>query len=283
MTRQTLDISAIILTKNEHLHIRRCLDNICPIAKQVFVVDCFSSDDTVDICREYANVAVFQHAWPGLYATQFNWALDHLPIQTTWVLRLDADEYLTDDLKTALREQLPHLPLEVTGLTFYLRRIFLNRHIRYGMPTVKLLRCFRFKTGRCEERNMDEHIALFKGSIQELPYEFADHNLNNLSWWIHKHVGYAEREAQDMLAIMDKTANMASITGQAADKRLKKYKYARLPLFWRSFAYFFYRYFLRVGFLDGKEGFLWHFFQGWWYRTLVDAKIYEFHKKNQPN
>ncbi|QWO85735.1 hypothetical protein J5W67_11385 [Candidatus Akkermansia timonensis] len=57
-----------------------------------------------------------------------------------------------------------------------------------------------------------------------------------------------------------------------------KRTYARLPLFWRGFAYFCYRYILRFGFLDGKEGFLWHFLQCWWYRTLVDAKVMEIKK-----
>lgn len=74
-----LDLSVIILAKNEELHIRRCLENILPAAKEVFVIDCFSTDNTAAICREYPRVQVLQHEWPGLYAPQFNWALDPLP------------------------------------------------------------------------------------------------------------------------------------------------------------------------------------------------------------
>ena len=89
-----LDISVIILTLNEELHIRRCIENVRSIAKQIFVVDCFSTDRTVDIAKELG-AEVHQHEWPGNQAAQFNWALENLPIATEWVLRLDADEYLT--------------------------------------------------------------------------------------------------------------------------------------------------------------------------------------------
>ena len=136
---------------------------------------------------------------------------------------------------------------------------------------------------------MDEHIQLKEGEAIELKNEFADDNLNNLSWWTQKHIGYAIREATDLLdmeydltgsAKNDETINLSS---QALKKRRRKHGYAKKPLFWRSFAYFIYRYFFKLGFLEGKEGFLWHFLQGWWYRTLVDAKVYEIKRKSEGN
>ena len=149
------------------------------------------------------------------------------------------------------------------------------------MPKIKLLRLFQYGKAQSEVRLMDEHIQLSDGISIEFENEFADDNLNNLSWWTQKHIGYAIREAVDMLDIEFNLTGVAAgdchrnISPQAAKKRMKKHSYARKPLFWRSFAYFCYRYFLKGGFLDGKEGFLWHFLQGWWYRTLVDAKILE--------
>lgn len=278
-----LDLSVIILTKDEELHIRRCLDRIAPIAKEVFIIDSYSTDRTLEIAKEYPNVQILQNKWVN-YATQFNWALANAPIGTAWVLRLDADEYLTQELTEELIAELPMHGPDVTGVIFPLRRVFLGRVIRKGMPQVKLLRMFRFGKAKSEIRLMDEHIELTEGHAVEFKNEFADDNLNNLSWWTQKHVGYAIREAVDLLDIEfgltgsgDGDADR-NISQQALAKRKMKHKYARQPLFWRSFAYFVYRYFLKRGFLEGKEGFLWHFLQGWWYRTLVDAKVYEIKK-----
>lgn len=278
-----LDISIIILTFNEEIHIKRCLDNISTFVKDVFIIDCFSTDKTVEIAQTYDNVTILQNRWVN-YATQFNWGLQHAPIQTKWVLRLDADEYLTDELKRELVDRLPSLSSQYTGIVFPLRRVFLGRTIRKGMPEVKLLRLFQYGKAQSEKRLMDEHIQLFEGEPIEFKNEFVDDNLNNLSWWSQKHIGYSIREAVDLLDIEYDLTGIAKedenriISEQAKAKRLKKHKYASQPLFWRSFAYFCYRYFFRLGFMEGKEGFLWHFLQGWWYRTLVDAKIYEIKK-----
>ena len=279
-----LDLSVIILTYNEELHIRRCLENVKPIAKEVFIIDSFSTDKTLDIARKFTNVHILQNKWENNYAKQFNWGLEHAPISTQWVLRLDADEYLLPELKEEFGEKLPSLSDDVTGIIFNRRHIFMGKWMRRGIYPVKLLRVFRYGKGMCEQRLMDEHIQLTEGHAVEFEHDFCDHNLNNLSWFCHKHVNYAIREAVDLLDIeLDltgaaETDNDKEISPQALAKRMKKHKYARQPLFWRSFAYFCYRYFLKGACLDGKVGFIWTFLQGWWYRTLVDAKVYEVKK-----
>ena len=278
-----LDISAIILTFNEEMHIKRCLDNISTIVKEVFIVDSYSTDKTLEIAKEYKNVTILQNKWVN-YATQFNWGLKNAPIKTEWIIRLDADELLLPELIEELRQKMPTLDECVTGITLKRRHIFLGKWMKRGTYPVKLLRIFKNGKAICEERFMDEHIQLLEGTSVEMEYDFVDHNLNNISWWANKHVGYSIREAVDLLDIeLDLTGSAATDEGrnineQAQSKRMKKHKYARQPLFWRSFAYFCYRYFFKLGFLEGKEGFLWHFLQGWWYRTLVDAKIYEIKK-----
>ena len=197
------------------------------------------------------------------------------------MLRLDADEYLMPELLDELQEKLPFMPEDVTGIIFNRRHIFMGQWMRRGIYPVKLLRMFRYGKGMCEQRLMDEHIQLTEGRAVEFEHDFCDHNLNNLSWFCHKHVNYAIREAVDLLDIefdltgAAETDNNKEISLQAIAKRMKKHKYARQPLFWRSFAYFCYRYFLRGACLDGKVGFIWTFLQGWWYRALVDAKVYE--------
>jgi hypothetical protein len=127
---------------------------------------------------------------------------------------------------------------------------------------------------------MDEHIQIIGGETLTFRYDFVDHNLNNISWWTNKHVDYAIREAIDLLNIeyglYEKDLIFSKYMGeQALRKRKLKLSYVKQPLFVRSFIYFIYRYIFRMGFLDGKEGFLWHFLQGWWYRTLVDVKVLE--------
>ena len=275
-----LDISAIILTFNEEMHIKRCLDNISSIVKEVFIIDSYSTDRTLEIVKEYDNVTVLQNKWVN-YATQFNWGLKTAPIKTKWVLRLDADELLLPELIEELEQKIPILEEDVTGITLKRRHIFLGKWMKRGTYPVKLLRIFKKDKAICEERFMDEHIQLLEGKGVEMEHDFVDHNLNNISWWANKHVGYSIREAVDLLDIEFNLTGSAvtdegkNINEQAQSKRMKKHKYAKQPLFWRSFAYFCYRYFFKMAFLEGKEGFLWTFMQGWWYRTLVDAKIFE--------
>ena len=204
-----------------------------------------------------------------------------MSIDTQWVLRLDADEYLLPELVQELQTKLPLLPDDVTGIIFNRRHIFMGKWMKRGIYPVKLLRVFRYGKGMCEQRLMDEHIQLTEGYAIEFEHDFCDHNMNNLSWFCHKHVNYAIREAVDLLDIelnltgVAETDSDKEISPQALAMRMKKHKYAKQPLFWRSFAYFCYRYFLKGACLDGKIGFIWTFLQGWWYRMLVDAKVYE--------
>lgn len=276
------DLTIIILTKDEALHIARCLENLNRIAQKVYVIDCHSTDGTQKIAKSFG-AEVVEHDWPGNQAAQFNWALDNLPIETEWILRLDADEYLLPELIEEIEVKLPKIPKDVTGIIFKRRHIFLDRWMKGGIYPVKLLRTFRRGHGRYEQRLMDEHITLLDGKTVEFDNDFCDHNLNNISWFCKKHVDYSVREAAEML---DSELNLSGhksastdLTDQAKEKRMKKESYARKPMFWRSFAYFLYRYIFKGAWRDGKEGFIFTFIQGWWYRTLVDAKIYEIKKK----
>ena len=279
-----LDISVIILTYNEEKHIERCIANAKKFAKTIYVVDSFSTDATVQIAKNLGAI-VFQNKWENNYAKQFNWGLNNLPIATEWVFRLDADEYLTDELIDEINQKFPSIDTEVSGIVFPLRRFFLNQYVKRGIGKMNLLRLFKYGKAQCEERWMDEHIKISEGKAIIFDNGFCDHNLNNIGWWTQKHNQYSIREAIDILNIeynflpSEKDSSDYSMSIDAEEKRRKKIKYSKMPLFWRSFYFFLYRYFYKLGFTEGKEAFLWHFLQGWWYRTLVDAKIYEI-KKN---
>lgn len=278
-----LDLSVIVLTYNEEIHIKRCIDNVKAIAKDIVIIDSESTDKTVDIAKD-AGASVYVHKWPGNQAAQFNWALDNVPISTEWILRLDADEYLTPELIEEIKLKLPNVPEGINGIMLPLKNVWMGKPLKHGGATIKILRLFRNGYGRYEPRMMDEQLEISEGEISEFEHPFADDNLNDLNWWTTKHLGYSNREAAELLDVEFNLSgraadgNLSNLSPDARHRRELKLKYAKQPLFWRSFAYFIYRYFVKGGFLEGKEGFLRHFLQGWWYRTLVDAKIFEIKK-----
>lgn len=277
-----LDITSIILTYNEEIHIHRCLENVNRFSRKVYVIDCFSTDKTKQIAEELG-AEVISHKWPGNQAEQFNWALDNLNIETGWILRLDADEYLMPELIEELKEKLPNMDEGVSALSLSRARAFCGKVLHHGIVNgIKIIRIFRTGKARYEKRLMDEHLSVMDGDTMELKHQFVDDNRMSIGMFTDKHNGYASREAALLLDAeyhLTDTSNMPKDHGEEVEKkRAQKARYAKMPLFWRAFGYFVYRYIFKLGFLDGKEGFLWDFLQGWWYRTLVDAKVYEVKK-----
>lgn len=277
-----VDCSVIVLTHNEEANITFLLESVTPWAAEVFIVDSGSTDATLEIAARYG-AKIYHHAWKT-YADQFNWALDNLPVATEWVMRMDADEYVTAELADEIRATLPRLGKDVTGLYIKRRVYFMGRWIRRGSyyPTW-LLRFFRRGLGRCESLWMDEHIVLREGRAERLAHDIVDENHKGLSFWTVKHEKYAQREMMDLLAQAGEDNQLQPSLFGEQDKRkrwLKTNLYARSPLFVRAFAYFFYRYFIRLGFLDGIEGLIFHVLQGFWYRFYVDAKIVEYRRNN---
>jgi glycosyltransferase involved in cell wall biosynthesis len=276
-----LDLTVVILTKNESLHIGRALENIKGLAKDVIVVDSFSTDDTVAIAKAHGAV-VLQNKFIN-QAKQFQWALDNADISGQWVMRLDADELIEADLHAELQQKLPTLPADVVGINLKRKHIFMGRWVRHGgrYPLI-LLRIWRNGHGRIEDRWMDEHMMVWGGRTITLNGGFADHNLNDITFFTTKHNAYATREALDVLiqrrnlAPRDEALNTKSASAQAAIKRrLKETLYNRLPFTVSALLYFMWRYIFQLGFLDGRSGLVYHFLQGYWYRFLVGAKLME--------
>ncbi len=282
-------VTVLILTYNEEQHLARAIASVRSFARQVIVVDSFSTDRTLEIARGLG-ATVLQNCWENNHARQFNWGLDHAPIAGDWVMRLDADEYVTPELAEEIKRRLSALSADVSGIYFKRRIHFLGRWIRHGgMYPMWVLRLWRTGQGRCENRWMDEHIRLNEGASMRFDHDLVDENLNDLSWWTEKHNRYAVREAADLLnmkyqfAAYDDVASMDGREQSKIKRWIKERIYARLPLFVRPTAYFVYRYFLRLGFLDGIPGVIWHGLQGFWYRFLVDAKVYEAEVKTGRN
>lgn len=268
-------LTVVILTKNEQLHISRAIASVRAIAARIIVVDSGSTDDTIALARA-AGAEVFENPWIN-YATQFNWALRRIASDAGWVLRLDADEIVTPELSAQIAAGLP----DVAGIYVGRHMHFMGQPVRWGgLFPIRVLRLFRADAGHCEDRWMDEHIIV-DGPTSALSGAIIDDNRNNLDWWIAKHNSYASREVVDILNQTHRFLPRETIGGlrdgqQAAVKRwIKENIYARLPTGARAGLYFFYRYVLRLGFLDGAQGRAFHVLQGFWYRYLVDAKLAE--------
>jgi len=271
--------TAIILTLNEAQHLPRCLASIEGVVDSVVVVDCYSSDETVAIAKEYG-AKVLQKDWVN-YATQFNWALQQIAEDTEWVLRIDADEYLTPILAAEIHDQLLGIGTEIDGVYCGRRMTFQGSLIRFGgVFPIRILRLFRSGRGKCENRWMDEHIKV-SGPTVDFKGEIIDDNLKSLTWWTEKHNNYSSREAVDLLNLkhnfmpLDSVASLGANSEAGLKRWIKENIYARFPRGVRAFAYFLYRYLFRLGFLDGRVGTTFHFLQGFWYRYLVDAKVHE--------
>ena len=283
-----LPISVIVLTYNEEMNIESCLENIRNWASEIFIVDSYSTDKTLEIAERY-DIKISQHPFEN-QAQQFNWALDNLGIKNDWILRLDADEQLTEELKNEITEELGKVTPEISGFLMKRRVYFMGRWIKHGgYYPAWFLRLFRKNKAKSELKTMDEHIILLEGKSKKLKNDFIDDNKKDLTCWINKNNNYASREANETTPTKGElNTNTRSYeklgNQQVARKRWFKEKvYYRLPFFSRALLYFIYRYFLMLGFIDGREGLIFHFLHGFWYRFLIDAKICEIKKRSQKN
>lgn len=280
MAKMKQDITAIILTFNESLHIKRCIESVKYFCSDVIVIDSFSTDDS-QLIAENLGARFFRNSWVN-HAHQFNWALDNVEISTDWIIRIDADEYVEKPLVKEITEVLKNVSDDVNGFYFKRKYFFLGQWINHGaMYPVDVLRMWRNGTGHIEQRWMDEHVVLNQGKAVYLENNIVDDNLNDISWWVAKHNKYATLEMIELLNLKhhfigEDNIVKQSISGPAKIKRwVKQSVYAKLPYFLRPALYFLYRYFIKLGFLDGVKGFGYHFMQGYWYRSLVDLKMLE--------
>lgn len=271
------DVTIIILTKNEEINLPDCLDSIKGFASRIIVVDSGSTDNTVNIAKNYS-CEVFEHSFVN-YAKQFNWALDNCNITTKWSFRLDADERLTPNLVDELTQIMKdHDSDDINGVTMEAWLYFMGRKIKHGGAQKRKLMMFKTGIGRIEDREMDEHTILLAGRSISAKNRFIHYDFKSMDFWINKLNWYATRETQDYFDFRSgKNAAIGSKNDKSVSKlRNKKFGlYYKFPLFFRCWIVFVIYYFFHFGFLDGKEGFIYHWTYHRWYRTLVDAKIYE--------
>ena len=274
------DLTMIILTKNEEQNLEKCIRSFKGCASRIVVVDSYSTDGTVELAHKLG-AEVYEHLFEN-HAAQFNWALENIGLDTEWVMKVDADEEFTPELAEEIKEKLDTLASPINGVVLRRRVYFMGRWLKHGgMYPQLLLRIFRVGHGMSEMKQMDEHLIITDGESAAFKSDFSDNNNKSLEWWVSKHNWYSNKEVLDQqmkadAANGDESVGATKSSLQAKVKRfVKNYGYYSLPKFFRAHLYFIYRYYFRFGFLDGTEGKIFTFLQAYWYRYLVDAKMYE--------
>ncbi len=267
-------ISVFIPVLNEELLLPRALESVKRIGAQVFILDSGSTDRTLEIAESYGCI-VYQGQW-GSFSEKLNWGLKELPIETEWIMRLDADEYFTDEFVEQINSGvLERMKSDTAGIWIGRRIYFWGEWIKYGgMGAQPNVRITRVGKAYYEVRLTDEYV-LAEGEFEKLRADIIDDPARGLSSWLNKHIGYAETECFSAY-YSEKKSTWKSLQGTPRYRRfIKENIYQYIPLFIRPFVFWFYRYFILLGFLDGMRGLVYHFLHAFWYRFIIDALIFE--------
>jgi glycosyltransferase involved in cell wall biosynthesis len=246
-------VSVLVPTLNEEVNLPDCLQSLA-WADEVFVVDSFSQDRTLEIAHAHG-AQVVQHVFES-YSRQKNWALDNLPLRNDWVLIVDADERVTPELRCEI-EQVVGSP-ECDGYYLNRRFIFLGTWIRHaGWYPSWNLRLFRRGRGRYDDREVHEHVVL-DGRVGYLRSDLLHLDRRGLEAYIARHNRYSSLEASARLKAERGAPDRARLPVSLLASPVQRKRYLRERV-WphvpaKAVALFVYMYVLRRGFLDGRAG-----------------------------
>jgi len=282
-----IPITLIVTTRNEALNIDKCLRSAHGFIDQIFVIDSESEDATVEISRRYAEVVNLPYDHSKIIPWIYQWGLDHLPIRNEWVMILEADQELTHELKNELQMRFDSAAMNANGYYIRRRQIFRGKPLRFGGYGSKyMLKLFRRQAGSLDPNETDTRVYV-EGATGKLKQAIIEHNLkeDDILFYLQKHLRYADVFAREELQRRQEGFNwkMPPKLFGTPDQRVLwlKQLYFRLPLYVRPFIYFFYRYIILLGILDGKQGGAFHFLQAFWFRLVWDMRLEEL-QKNQP-
>ena len=269
-------ITVVIPTYNEEKNIAECILSCRDIAERILLLDNLSTDATKEIA-ESLGAEVYQTE--RSYKERIAMLDGEIPIHTDWILYLDADERLTPESARELKELCDrYAETEVNGIVCRYRQRFMGKDLNYGDSVGRKLRVFKPGKAYMEDMELDEHIVLRSGRCVYMNNPFIHFSYKGLEHWIAKHNNYSKRHAKEFLEIKSgrREIRLEGLAGFTKLRRILKFKlYYRLPPGLRAWMYFAYRYYLRLGFLDGRIGRMYLFFKAYWYRYLTDAYILE--------
>ena len=278
--------SIIVLTFNEEIHLPRLLKSVKPLDASTFILDSGSTDNTLEIAKTFGCVVKYN---PFInHPKQWDTALKSFDIKTPWVVCLDADQQVSSDLISMLSAFRDEDFKEISGIYFNRKNIFKGKWLRHGgyFP-VYLLKMFRYGVGYSDlNENMDHRFIVPGKTIIWKTGYIVEENLkeNEISFWISKHNRYSDLVAQEewerLQQLRTQTLKPDLFGSPDQKKAFLKSIWWKMPLYVRPFIYFFHRYFIQLGILDGKQGFVFHFLQAFWFRLVVDIKIDEIKKKH---
>jgi glycosyltransferase involved in cell wall biosynthesis len=283
MSGEPARLSLIVLTRDEEPNLRACLDSASSLDCPIYVVDSGSTDRTVDIAGAMGAV-ILEHPFES-HSRQWGWALANVPEEFDWILGLDADQRLSPELCSSIArlftEERSRLDV-VDGFYLNRRQIFRGRWIRHGGYYPKyLLKLFRRSKVTLNENDLVDHHFYVPGRTDRLRGDLFELNRkeDEIAFWIAKHNRYARSQAIEEARLRGSECSWPirpAVFGDPDQRVLwLKERWRQLPLYWRPFLYFGYRYFLQLGILDGKEGLIFHFLHAFWYRLVVDINLDE--------
>jgi glycosyltransferase involved in cell wall biosynthesis len=263
--------TVVILSFNSSDTLGATIASVKPLSNDIFVVDSGSTDDTVQIAiREGAQV--LSHPFEN-YGLQRNWAINNVTAKNLWQLHLDADEQVSPMLREEIKEISGSTSYDGFLIPRYLK--FMGRLLRHNLAPTFHMRLFRTGTASCEVRHYDQHF-ICSGAVASLKGSMIDDIRMPLTEWTRRHNLWSDAEVKELLAATAEGRIQGKVFGNSIQrKRLLRRFYNGIPLFVRPILLFFYRYIIRLGFLDGKEGLIFCVLQTLWFRFLIDAKLFE--------
>lgn len=271
-----IDATAIIMTKNEEKNIGDCLKSMKGFAKRCVVIDCGSKDKTVELAKENG-ADVYFHEFE-YYAKQFNWGIENCDIDTEWIIRLDADERFPAELNAEIEKLIAdNKDKPMNGITIEADLFFLGRCMKHGIRNKRKMMMFKKSCGCIEDRRRDAHSIISEGYSASTKHRFIHYDFKDIDSYIKKYNWYATREMQDYIDFVHGAGTDINTDEAILAQRKKKFGlYYKAPKFFRCWLWFIYNYIFRLGFLDGKAGLVFCFLECYWYRFVVDSKIYEY-------
>lgn len=274
-------VAVIILTYNEEENVAQAINSVIGWADEIFVLDSYSHDKTIEIIktRFSGKCHIVQNKFSG-YSEQRNFAIQKLPIKSEWIFFLDADELVSDELKSSIRANVNNSAFN--GYFISRKMIWMGKWLkRGGYYPIWILRLFRRGYGKCAIRSLNEHI-LVDGKVSKLKGDLIHKDMKPFKCWLEKHIQYAEKEAYELFAKHESNEDIQSrLWGNAPERKrwLRKNIWEKFPPLIRPFFLFIWKYIFQGAFLDGKEAFIYHFMHSLWYPLCIDINYLESSKK----